>query len=110
MKFQIVDAYVCVCVCGRATYVLVPLHSAGSESVITSAELQNISDKIADIWTEVGLELGLKLYKLNVINVENPANAPYIMLNKWKETNRKASISVLNKAIEKCRAKKGTGL
>ena len=59
------------------------------------------------------MELGLKPYILNTIKVDNPidnAYAAFCMLNRWKETNKKATRSTLNQAIEKCRAKKGIGL
>ena len=59
------------------------------------------------------MELGLKPHKLNIIEVDystDDAGAAFCMLNRWKETNRKVSRSILNQAIEKCRAKKGIGL
>ena len=81
-------------------------NAAYFESELTLVELRRISDEIADIWFEVGLELGLDQYKLNAIKLDHPndnAKASLYMLLRWKDTNRQVSRSVLNQAIEKCR-------
>ena len=73
-------------------------------------ELERISCDIGDIWKRVGVHLGLKLYKLNTIESDNPksnANAAWTMLQQWSQLNKNVSRNVLYQAIECCRNKKG---
>ena len=80
---------------------------------MTPKELRKISVEIADIWKEVGLELGLPPYKLDTIKLNHPnenEKASLDMLLKWREVNKNVSREELNKAIKECRAKRGTVL
>ena len=86
------------------------VNGADFESELTPVELRKISDQIADIWKEVGLELGLDPRKLNTIKLDHPNNnakASLYMLLRWKDMNEKTSRNVLYQAIESCRANRG---
>ena len=83
------------------------------ESQLTPAELQRISNEIADIWKEVGMELGLKLHKLNSIELNHPnynTKASLNMLLHWRDVNLNASRRVLKQAIKKCQTNGGTNI
>ena len=72
-----------------------------------------VSGEISDIWEEVGLELGLPPHKLATIKHDNSgenAKASLDMLLKWREGRKSVSREELNRAIEKCRAKRGSYL
>ena len=77
------------------------------ESPLTFDELRAASDKIADIWRDVGLELGLSPLKLDTIeqlhNLNHKVNPSLDMLLKWKEANENVSRRKLNQAIKECR-------
>ena len=83
------------------------------EIPLTSDELRAISDEIADIWKDVGLELGLSPLKLDTIeqlrNLNHEVNPSLDMLLKWKEANKNVSRRKLNQAIEECRGNRGIG-
>ena len=76
------------------------------EIPLTSDELRAFSDKITDIWRDVGLELGLSPLKLDTIeqlhNLNHEVNPSLDMLLKWKETSKNVSRRKLNQAIEEC--------
>ena len=86
------------------------VYYADLDSPPTSIELGRISDEIADIWKRVGLELDLKLHKLNAIELNHPhfnKNASREMLFTWINAKINVSRRVLNKAIEYCRTNRG---
>ena len=83
------------------------------ESQVTPPELRRISNDIADIWKEVGLELGLKQQKLNSIELDHPnhnTKASLDMLLHWRNVNINASRRVLKQAIKKCQTNRGTNI
>ena len=71
-------------------------------------ELGRIAVTIAPIWQRVGLELGLPLYKLNTMEIDNPGRnvmAALTMLLTWKDLDKNVSRRTLYQAIDNCKAK-----
>ena len=101
---------VCMYVC---TYKHKYICVADSASPLTPNEIWKISNQIADIWKEIGLELGLNPQTLDTIELDHPnhnAKASLDMLFTWRKENIIASRSILNQVIKKYRTKKESRL
>ena len=73
---------------------------------LTEKDLEEYSNRISDIWYEVGQELGFNVETLNDIKQNNPnynTKPSLEMLLKWKNESRRASRQILDQAIENCR-------
>ena len=87
------------------SYIHKYVYVADIESPPTPSEIRKTSNQIADIWKEVGLELGLSPQKLDTIELDHPnhnAKASLDMLFTWRKENINASRDILNQAIKEC--------